>query len=450
MRLFRFIPRFSLRSLLLLSLLGASGMLLWWNWQPWRIRRTFARPDSGYALIATSLGNEYVAAGDFSGTIHIWDIESGKQISSFRTPHRIFGDIVFSPDSHSILTNDSRQMCLWNASNGKLIQSFNAIADVPTWNPRFSNDGKHISCSDPVRVFNTVSGKVALELFTFHRFDAVDEDRNRMEKLNRANKLTEFAEFVHFYPDRVKEPKSLTDYLGESLASAVSNDGAIVVTAMIGDRSIQIWDGVTGKKLRVIEIEYGIRRFTLSASGSRLAGFTDSQNLLFIWETKNGNLRCELEGSPSVGVNVEFSGDDQLLFGGDDLGSSGVWSTTTGKKLFGVPSPFVSDGIIGLIGRNDLIDVMDLATGETLCSIAEPHGRREAFRPMKIIDRYKIITTDSSGELHVWHRRRPEWWWGIAWLPEFWLTLLFAGAFGWSVRCDRRELRKTAVSACAV
>ncbi|HEY3323271.1 MAG TPA: hypothetical protein VGP72_22645 [Planctomycetota bacterium] len=41
----------------------------------------------------------------------------------------------------------------------------------------------------------------------------------------------------------------------------------------------------------------------------------------------------------------------------------------------------------------------------------------------------------------IWSRRRPEHWWGLAWLPEFWLTLLFSGALVWSVRRDRRELR---------
>jgi hypothetical protein len=40
----------------------------------------------------------------------------------------------------------------------------------------------------------------------------------------------------------------------------------------------------------------------------------------------------------------------------------------------------------------------------------------------------------------IYHRRRPEYWWGLAWLPEFWLALIFSGAFIWSVRRDRREL----------
>src|SRR5438270_897710 len=35
MRLSRFLPRFSLRTLVLLTLLAASGAALWRNWAPW-------------------------------------------------------------------------------------------------------------------------------------------------------------------------------------------------------------------------------------------------------------------------------------------------------------------------------------------------------------------------------------------------------------------------------
>jgi len=38
-------------------------------------------------------------------------------------------------------------------------------------------------------------------------------------------------------------------------------------------------------------------------------------------------------------------------------------------------------------------------------------------------------------------RCRPEQWWGVAWLHEFWLALLLTIAFGWSCILDRRILR---------
>ena len=42
--------------------------------------------------------------------------------------------------------------------------------------------------------------------------------------------------------------------------------------------------------------------------------------------------------------------------------------------------------------------------------------------------------------LVIYHRRRPEYWWGVAWLPEFWMALVFGAALAWSVLRDRREL----------
>jgi WD40 repeat protein len=49
-----------------------------------------------------------------------------------------------------------------------------------------------------------------------------------------------------------------------------------------------------------------------------------------------------------------------------------------------------------------------------------------------------LVLGGEDGTAVVWHRRRPEYWWGVAWLPEFWLTALFAGALGWSVWRDGR------------
>jgi len=50
------------------------------------------------------------------------------------------------------------------------------------------------------------------------------------------------------------------------------------------------------------------------------------------------------------------------------------------------------------------------------------------------------LTWHKGGSVQLWHRRRPEYWWGIAWLPEFWLTIVLAGGFVVSVWRDRRRL----------
>ncbi len=47
--------------------------------------------------------------------------------------------------------------------------------------------------------------------------------------------------------------------------------------------------------------------------------------------------------------------------------------------------------------------------------------------------------------VRIYRRRRPEWWWGVFWLWEFWLTAAFAGLFVWSVVRDRKSLGREVV-----
>lgn len=58
-------------------------------------------------------------------------------------------------------------------------------------------------------------------------------------------------------------------------------------------------------------------------------------------------------------------------------------------------------------------------------------------------DDQRIVTTGRDGTARIWQRRRPEYWWGVAWLPEFWLALVLALSMLWSIRRDRREVAVT-------
>jgi len=52
----------------------------------------------------------------------------------------------------------------------------------------------------------------------------------------------------------------------------------------------------------------------------------------------------------------------------------------------------------------------------------------------------RIAVAEGRYTIHIYRRRRPEWWWGVFWLWEFWLTVAFAGLFVWSVVRDRAAL----------
>jgi len=94
----------------------------------------------------------------------------------------------------------------------------------------------------------------------------------------------------------------------------------------------------------------------------------------------------------------------------------------------------------GLLAFRDdpCVEVRDVATGTVLATLVrgDPAVVSAVFSP----DGESILTASLTGDIRIWVRRRPEWWWGVFWLWEFWLTVAFACLFIWSVYRDRRAL----------
>ena len=59
--------------------------------------------------------------------------------------------------------------------------------------------------------------------------------------------------------------------------------------------------------------------------------------------------------------------------------------------------------------------------------------------PPRVPDGGRVVTAGYDDKTaRIWLRRRPEWWWGVFYLTEFWLTVFFAALFAWSVWRDRK------------
>ena len=88
-------------------------------------------------------------------------------------------------------------------------------------------------------------------------------------------------------------------------------------------------------------------------------------------------------------------------------------------------------------GFDRTVRIWDAETGSELALLTD-YANVVRFSP----EGGRIVTAGVDGAARVWKRRRPEWWWGVFWLWEFWLTAVFAGLFVWSVVRDRRALGK--------
>jgi len=113
-----------------------------------------------------------------------------------------------------------------------------------------------------------------------------------------------------------------------------------------------------------------------------------------------------------------------------------------GRRTIARASVTMATGRTLKVGK---ITVTDAKTGEVLTEIEDGGSARGPFTCL-LIDNGRCLVAHAADGVVCFRRRRPEWWWGVFWLWEFWLTAVFAGLFVWSVVRDRRALLKKSCS----
>jgi WD40 repeat protein len=169
----------------------------------------------------------------------------------------------------------------------------------------------------------------------------------------------------------------------------------------------------------------GIRRAALSADGAKCLAVTGREDqTVHVW-SNGGGRRLSVLGGHTGPVRAAFFSPD-------------------GRRVLTVDngSYFDPGG-----GAPPVFRIWDAERGELLASYPLEPGDVRSDAWMSADSRAMVYSPGSwSPEYALYRRRRPEWWWGVFWLWEFWLTAAFAGALAWSVVADRRALRRMAGS----
>jgi len=140
-----------------------------------------------------------------------------------------------------------------------------------------------------------------------------------------------------------------------------------------------------------------------------------------------------------------FSRDGRAVICTAHGGGAFAWGVSTGRRLSVLPemAPPVQrlpDGRSIMDSEFGLLvfapDLGEAAFVELLLRSTPFYGN-VSFSP----DGNWIVGANSL-EVVIFRRRRPERWWGVFWLWEFWLTAAFAAIFVWSVVRDRRRLAR--------
>jgi len=243
----------------------------------------------------------------------------------------------------------------------------------------------------------------------------------------------------------------LSGHAGIVHCAAYSADGLCIVTAS-GDYKAFVWGAASGEKQKVLK---GHRTAVYSAAFSPdgqsvVTGSSDGTARLWAWKDETELLRIEdLQGKTWRFVqSAMFSRDGRRVLMATseashfvaeirDAATGELQLELTGNIFYTHCAAFSPDDRrVVTASLNNTVRVYDAANGAVLASLPDS-GSSAAFSP----DGARIVTGHGkNGEVRLWQRRRPEYWWGVAWLPEFWLAVVFGAALVWSVWRDRRTL----------
>jgi WD40 repeat protein len=274
-----------------------SDKLYLWTWEAGEEPREFDIRRIRVAGLAFSADGKRLAAnGDHDQGIHIWDVETGRILEPLKMPENVYpaGAALYTPDGATLITSAMSMphqkgvILFWDAKTGRQLA----------------------------------------------RID-IDEEVRRLAISRDASKLAAIARGTIRLWDVAtrKELTAIDQGHAEDIGQIVDAGQGEMVTAS-HDRTIRIWDVVSGRQKRKLQHDRSVRGIALSPDGTRLtsSSFDDSVR---VWEFATGKELLKLPGHGQVGGKrvVAFSSDRRNLYSfGDDL-KLNVWDATTGQSI---------------------------------------------------------------------------------------------------------------------
>jgi WD40 repeat protein len=212
--------------------------------------------------------------------------------------------------------------------------------------------------------------------------------------------------------------KALTGHGREVLGVAWSPDSKLVATGG-GDRTIRLWDAVTGQELRTLKGHVGrVRALVFSPDSKLLASASENSDFaISLWDVATGKELRQLRGMFAYGTALAFTPDGQTLsaWGRDNSGramSLWQWDVATGAERRQTTIAQANNGIFSpdgsqliLFGINSQIRFWDVAAAKDIRQIAVQNQFVTTFAvsadgKLLVIDGQK--RDDRKRIIHLW------------------------------------------------
>jgi WD40 repeat protein len=229
----------------------------------------------------------------------------------------------------------------------------------------------------------------------------------------------------------------------------ISPDGERLFTMIqVGDGfKAQLWDTSSLKKIADLELPWAERTRRIPPvkpivrSGPYVSFSSDGRFVLCwyddelrAWDSRSGlrivSFRTGLAGLGGSSVHIdqfaEIARDRSLLLlEGLVFDFQGNWISSCPYSGRCYSTEISPDGKRILFATSAGVLISDSHSGAHLTTFARSQDFIGLSALFDAEGRVVLLLNDG---VQIYSRRRPEYWWGIAWLPEFWVALLSGGA----------------------
>ena len=375
-----------------------------------------------------------VLSGGHDNTVKVWDLQTAKEITTFRGHDSWVRSVVFSPDGKSVFSaSHDNKVKRWSVNEYEEIRvlqgrSLTGHADA-VLSAQFSRDGKSIVTASQDRTakrWDFGSGEVRKTFSEGHEFltsgaaflpggtqlvtSAVD-NTIRIWDVSRGTELARF------------------DGTGRGAIFEISADGALMITGDVRDDSkgdepwqAQLWDIKTQKLIRKFA---GHRNEVTAVAISRDKKYVatgDSAGSCKLWNAETGDLVRELKPESKYlrraherkVFKIVFAPDNQSVITASGDNAPVRWSIETGKDTTICKHP---DSLITMAITSDgkkmvttcadgKLRVWEIATNqETVISERERYGMislADDDKTLLTVNRGFGPLTDARGKVDLW------------------------------------------------